>query len=137
MEDGFSQIQSHNYMFIIVIYVISTRIIGKHSYLKINDLLLLWHLLLPWQCVALGGFTVFIGLSSATETLCSQVRLLSYMYYCWWWWQAYGAGNYRRVGVVLQRSILICYLALFIVATFLLNAESILLILYQSPCVAR
>lgn len=70
----------------------------------------------------MGGFTVFIGLSSATETLCSQ---------------AYGAGNYRRVGVVLQRSILICYLALFVVASFLLNAESILLILYQSPCVAR
>ena len=64
-------------MVVIITYVISTRIIGKHSYLKIIDLLLPWHLLLPWQCVALGGFTVFIGLSSATETLCSQVNLLS------------------------------------------------------------
>ncbi|XP_065915257.1 multidrug and toxin extrusion protein 1-like isoform X2 [Dysidea avara] len=72
--------------------------------------------------MSLCGFTTLIGLSSATETLCSQ---------------AYGAGNYRRVGVVLQRSLLICFLALFPVASLLLNAESILLTLHQSPCVAK
>ena len=51
--------------------------------------------------------------------------------------QAYGAKNYRRVGIILQRSILVCSLALFPVAVLFLNSESILLILYQSPCVAR
>ena len=42
-----------------------------------------------------------------------------------------------RVGIILQRSVLICSLALFPVVVLFLNAESILLILYQSPCVAR
>ena len=51
--------------------------------------------------------------------------------------QAYGAGNYKRVGVILQRSILVCSLSLFPIAVLFLNAESILLILHQSPCVAR
>ena len=45
--------------------------------------------------------------------------------------------NYKMVGIILQRSVLICSLALFPVAALFLNAESILLILYQSPCVAR
>ena len=57
--------------------------------------------------------------------------------YCFLPLQAYGAGNYKRVSVILQRSVLVCSLSLFPVAVIFLNAESILLILHQSPCVAR
>ena len=41
------------------------------------------------------------------------------------------------MGVLLQRSVLVCFLILPPVAFLFLNSESILLILYQSPCVAR
>ncbi|XP_065908684.1 multidrug and toxin extrusion protein 1-like [Dysidea avara] len=68
------------------------------------------------------GYAIIFGLSTAIDTLSSQ---------------AYGAGNYKRVGVILQRSVLVCSLSLFPIAVVFLNAESILLILHQSPCVAR
>ena len=51
--------------------------------------------------------------------------------------QAYGYKNYKRVGVVFQRGILILGLAMFPIWALWLNAESILLLVQQVPCVAR
>ena len=65
------------------------------------------------------AFSVAIGMSTAIDTLGSQ---------------AYGAKNYRKVGVMLQRGI--CALALILVLIYALwaNIESLLHILHQPPC---
>jgi len=51
--------------------------------------------------------------------------------------QAYGYKNYKRVGIVFQRGILILGLAMCPIWALWLNAESILLLVQQTPCVAR
>lgn len=51
--------------------------------------------------------------------------------------QAYGAGNLHQVGVITQRAILILLLACFPCCALLINTESILLVVGQSPEVAR
>ena len=61
------------------------------------------------------------GLSTAAETLCSQ---------------AYGHKSFKKVGIVLQRGILILFLVMLPVWGFWLNADSVLLALHQPPCVA-
>eukprot|EP00731_Ephydatia_muelleri_P026417 Em0018g517a len=61
------------------------------------------------------------GLSTAAETLCSQ---------------AYGHKNFKKVGIILQRGILILVLVMLPVWGFWLNADSVLLVLHQPPCVA-
>ena len=89
----------------------------------------------------MGGYGVIYGIATATDTLSSQVNIeciVTGMYVVnSYVIQAYGAENYRRVGIILQRSILICLLASFPVIVVFLNTESVLLILHQSPCVAR
>ena len=51
--------------------------------------------------------------------------------------QAYGFKNYKRVGIVFQRGILILGIAMCPIWALWLNAESILLLVQQTPCVAR
>jgi MATE family multidrug resistance protein len=64
------------------------------------------------------GFAIGVGILTASDTLSSQ---------------AYGAGNFKRVGIILQRSILIS--GLFAVPVILLFwfADKILLALKQDP----
>eukprot|EP00795_Rhopilema_esculentum_P001191 gene1191-15555_t len=65
---------------------------------------------------------VFVaGLTSVTETLCSQ---------------AYGAGQYKRFGVVIQRSLILTFLAVLPSCALWINLDKILVLLGQDKEVA-
>ncbi|KAL4427911.1 hypothetical protein ABPG75_002000 [Micractinium tetrahymenae] len=68
------------------------------------------------------GLAVLIGFASAMETFCSQ---------------AYGAGRYHLVGLVLQRALLLLSLLAAAVAAAWTQAEPLLLALGQDPAIAR
>uniref|UniRef100_A0A7N6B9K6 Multidrug and toxin extrusion protein n=1 Tax=Anabas testudineus TaxID=64144 RepID=A0A7N6B9K6_ANATE len=72
--------------------------------------------------VNISGVSIGTGLSTAFDTLISQT---------------YGSGNLKRVGVILQRGILILLLACFPCWAVLINTEPLLLAVKQSPEVAR
>ena len=68
------------------------------------------------------GFLVMFGMGSALDTLAAQ---------------AYGARSYKKIGVYLQRGILIHALGLLVVLGLWANLDSILNFLQQPPCVVR
>ncbi|XP_065754145.1 multidrug and toxin extrusion protein 2-like [Phocoena phocoena] len=72
--------------------------------------------------VNVAGISIGTGLASACDTLMSQ---------------SFGAKNLKRVGIVLQRSILVLMLCCFPCWALLLNTESLLLFLKQDPEVSR
>ncbi|KAF8062039.1 DTX2 [Scenedesmus sp. PABB004] len=67
------------------------------------------------------GLSLALGLSAGMETLCGQ---------------AFGAGAYEEVGVVLQRALLVCWAVCIPVAALWLNSHALLLSLGQQPDIA-
>lgn len=67
------------------------------------------------------GTSIFYGLCSAMETLSSQ---------------AYGAKNFRMVGVVLQRGVWIFGLTCILTWTLWINSELLLLMVHQKKNIA-
>jgi Na+-driven multidrug efflux pump len=78
------------------------------------------HLLLLLHVILLPnvGLSLALGLSAGMETLCGQ---------------AYGAGAYTRVGVILQRALLVCWTVCIPVGFLWLNSHALLLQLGQQP----
>ena len=105
--------------FVLGVLLLTTSLIFCGHYPK-DTALVLEGAGLGFSILNLTGFLVMNGMGSAMDTLAAQ---------------AYGAKNKKKVGVYLQRGLIIHALALLVVLGLWLNLESILNLLHQPTCV--
>ena len=72
--------------------------------------------------ITISGLAVAAGIVSALDTLATQ---------------AWGAASYTKIGIYLQRGIIILALAICLVLSIWFNAETILNLLHQPPSVVK
>jgi len=87
----------------------------------LDDAVLLSAAVLANSLYNVTGLSLIVGLSSGSETLSGQ---------------AYGARNYRMLGVVLQRALLICCAACVPITLLWLRVDGLLGALRQPPAIA-
>jgi hypothetical protein len=111
-----------------IIFIISLIFVGhippsdNDEYNNTNSSLLIDSAALSFSTINITGISIGVGLSTAADTLSAQT---------------FGYKNYEKVGVIFQRGLLILLLTSLFIFWIWLNAESILLLLQQPPCVAR
>ena len=100
-----------------VIYTVSLAFSG---HIQEDSTTILEAVGLAVSIIGVTGLCIGIGLCVAVDTLGSQ---------------AWGAQNYKKIGIYIQRGILLLGLMILMIYAFWFNAESLLHILHQPPCV--
>ena len=102
-----------------LVFVISLFFVG---HIKGKEALSLEATGLAVSIINITVYSIGLGMTSAIDTVASQ---------------AYGAKNFKKVGVMLQRGICMLGLAMLLVFALWVNIESFLNMLQQPPCVIQ